>query len=413
MKMNMKKLALAYLASLLVMGGTAWARQPEVKHEDIMVAKGQTLNGDIATDKSITVEGTLNGDATALGGGTVTVAGEITGDLVSMGGPVLIPGRVRGDVSSIGGPVDVSGRVHGNLSAVGGKVTLSGEGQVDGEISALGGGVDKGPKAVHRGTVNSFSADALKGTLAGALRTARSAARSASGIHPGPNDPRNWRTDSYSFKGNLSDLGGMNSGNFKIFGGLMAAWLAAILLILAAEVLLVTLPAIFFPDNVQKARAAINGDLWKACAIGALMLVGLFPGLLLMVVSILGIPLVPFALILFAAAGLLGLSAFSLLLQERFFVGLKKAGPASLPAQAATGAALLAALFFFGKLIPIIGGALSAAAVMILAFGVMTGLGAAWMTRMGTRPFAPAALPAAPATPPAAPAAAVTPPPAQ
>ena len=142
MKMNMKKLALAYLASLLVMGGTAWARQPEVKHEDIMVAKGQTLNGDIATDKSITVEGTLNGDATALGGGTVTVAGEITGDLVSMGGPVLIPGRVRGDVSSIGGPVDVSGRVHGNLSAVGGKVTLSGEGQVDGEISALGGGVD-------------------------------------------------------------------------------------------------------------------------------------------------------------------------------------------------------------------------------------------------------------------------------
>ena len=109
MKKNIKKLTLAYLASLLALGGTAWARQPEVRHEDISVARGETLRGDVATDKSVTVEGTLDGDAMSLGGGTVTVSGELTGDLVSMGGPVSIPGRVRGDVSSIGGPVEISG----------------------------------------------------------------------------------------------------------------------------------------------------------------------------------------------------------------------------------------------------------------------------------------------------------------
>jgi cytoskeletal protein CcmA (bactofilin family) len=392
MKKNIKKLTLAYLASLLVLGGSAWARQPEIKHEDIMVAKGQTLNGDIATDKSITVEGLLNGSATAIGGGTVTVSGQLTGDLVSMGGPVYIPGKVDGDVSSIGGPVDVSGKVSGNVSAVGGKVTLSGEGRVDGEISALGGGVEKGPKAVHNGSINSFSSQALKGTLSKTLSMARNAAR----MHPGPGDSRNWRTETRVWS---TDFSKIQASDFKTLSLFIAAWAAVVGIMLAAGVLLVTLPAVFFPDNVQKVHAAINGDVWRACAIGALILVGLFPGLLLMIVSILGIPLAPFALILFAAAAVLGLSAFSIIVQGRFFEGIKKTGPAGLPGKAAAGAALVAALLFTGKIVPLVGGLLVLVAMMLLAFGIMTGLGAAWMTRMGTRPFTPAAPPAAPVPP--------------
>jgi hypothetical protein len=50
-----------------------------------------------------------------------------------------------------------------------------------------------------------------------------------------------------------------------------------------------------------------------------------------------------------------------------------------------------------------VGGVLVLVGMMLLAFGIMTGLGAAWLTRLGTRPFSPAALPAAaPAVPPAA-----------
>lgn len=393
MKRNLKTLALAYLASLLALGGAAWARQPEVKHEDITVAKGQTVDGDIATDKSILVDGVLNGDATAIGGGTVTVNGELTGNLVSMGGPVYIPGRVRGDVSSIGGPVDVSGKVSGNVSAVGGRVTLSGAGEVDGEISALGGGVVKGPKAVHNGTVNSFSADALKGTLTKALGTARSAARM----------DRSWRnTRSYRWSTSFDEIG---ASDIKTLGWLVALWFVVFSVVLAAAVLLVTLPAVFFPDNVQKVRAAMSGDIWRACAIGALMLVCLFPGLLLMVVSILGIPLVPFAMIIFAAAGVTGLTAFCLIVQARFFEGIKKTGPAGLPGQAAAGAALIAALLFFGKMVPLVGGLLTLVGMMLLAFGVMAGLGAAWMTRLGSRPFVSPPPPASPLPPaPAVPA---------
>ena len=131
------------------------------------------------------------------------------------------------------------------------------------------------------------------------------------------------------------------------------------------------------------------------------MVVGFFPGLLMMLVSILGIPLLPFALMLYAAAAaVIGLCGFSVVLQARFFEGIKKAGPVSLPAKVATGYALVAGLMFFGKVIPLIGGVLALIGFMLLALGTVLGLGAAWMTRMGNQTY----VPVPPAVPPATPA---------
>ena len=372
---NTIKYAFIGMLAAFALSQTAYARRPEVTHEDVVVAKGQTMNGDVATDRSITVDGKLDGNATAVGGASVTVNGELTGDLVSLGGPVAIPGLVDGDVSSIGGPVDISGKVSGNVSAVGGKITLSGSGQVDGDISVLGGGVVKGANAKHKGSVNSFSGDALKRKLTQELRTVR-------------------YTGNYSWRsGNVSEEGGQNPW---LLGGLVGIGLLILFSMLLTGIVLLLLPAIFFPKNVENLAAAISGDMWRACGIGVIALVGFFPGLLMMLVSILGIPLTPFYLMLFAAAGVLGLSSFSAVLQGRFFEGIKKPGPAGLPGKVAAGYAIMAGLLFFGKLIPFIGGLLSLIGFMLLAFGIATGLGAAWMTRMGTRSFSPAAvLPAA------------------
>ena len=113
-----------------------------------------------------------------------------------------------------------------------------------------------------------------------------------------------------------------------------------------------------------------------------------FPGLVMMVVSVLGIPLVPFALMIYSAAGVLGLSAFSVVLQGRFFEGLKKTGPSGLPGKVAAGYAIMAGLLFLGKLIPLVGGVLSLIGFMLLTFGAMLGLGAAWLTRMGNQSHA-------------------------
>jgi hypothetical protein len=161
-------------------------------------------------------------------------------------------------------------------------------------------------------------------------------------------------------------------------------------------IVLLLLPAIFFPKHVGNAAAAISGDMWRACGIGALIVMGFFPGLLIMVISILGIPLVPFALMLFAAAGVLGMSAFSVVLQGRFFDGIKRSGPAGLPGKVAAGFGVMAGLLFFGKMIPFIGGVLSLIGFMLMAFGTMTGLGAVWMTRLGNKAHLPPSPPPAP-----------------
>ena len=362
-----------FAAALLCLGQAAQARRDKLSHDDVFIAKGQTTNGDIVTDKSITVDGVLGGDAIAVGGGSVTVNGEVAGDLVAIGGAVYVPGLVRGDLASIGGPVKITGKVGRDVTSIGGTVELAGTGEINGGVSVLGGAFIKGEKAFHKGELHNFDMRALRTVLPRVLKTARYAGYGDRGEH---------------------------GANPWLVGGLVGLGLLFFMSVLATGAILLLLPAVFFPRNVENAASAVTGDMWRAIGIGAVMIVGFFPALLMMVVSILGIPLVPFALMLYAAAAVVGLCGFSVVLQARFFAGIKKAGPVSLPARVATGYALMAGLLFFGKVIPLIGGVLSLIGFMLLAFGTVLGLGAAWMTRMGNQPYAPAALPAVPAPQP-------------
>ncbi|OGS12779.1 MAG: hypothetical protein A2234_04770 [Elusimicrobia bacterium RIFOXYA2_FULL_58_8] len=349
---------LVFILAMACFTGAAQARKGEVLHEDVFVAKGQTSGG-VYTDKSITVEGLMTGDAVSIGGASVTVKGEVTGDVVSMGGAVAISGLVKGDVVSLGGPVIVSGRVARDVSSIGGKVELSGSGQVDGDISALGGTVIKSEKALHKGETHNFDVRALRSTLPRVLSLLHYADGAA-------HDAKPW-----------------------LLGGLIGAGLAVLFSILSTGIILLLMAPVFFPKNVEIAAVAIFGDIWRAAGTGILMLIGFIPGLLMMVVSLLGIPLVPFALLLYAAAGVLGLSAFSVVLQQRFFEKIKKQGPAGLVGKVAAGYAIMAGLLFFGQLLPFIGGILFLIGLMLMVSGSIIGLGAGWLTRMGSCVYAP------------------------
>ena len=371
MEGNMKRtIVYALCAMALACGGNALAARPNISHQDIVIEEGQTFNGDIAGDKSITVKGVLNGDVSAIGDAPVTVSGKVSGDVSAVGGPVNVSGAVSGDVSNVGGPVEITGRVGGNISSLGGKVTLSGNGEVDGDISTLGGTVLQQDKAVLKGRTNAFDTGTLRRALASALRS------------------RDYEHHNFT-----DDEAGK-----WLLGGLAGIAVLALFSALVTGVILMLLPPVFFPKNVETAVGALRGDLWRCCGIGAVILVAFFPCLLLMLVSILGIPLIPFGLMLFAAAGLLGLAAFGVVLQDRFFVGIKRRGPQGLLGKVAVGYGLTAGLFFLGHLVPLIGGILSLIGLMLGCFGGMVGLGAAWTTRMGSRPApVPPAVPAQPA----------------
>jgi cytoskeletal protein CcmA (bactofilin family) len=379
-------IALAAVSMAALAPADAHARRDKaIMHGDMVIEKDARRDKDILTDGSLTVDGTLAADAVSLGG-PVTVNGLVTGDVSSMGGPVTINGRaaddvasfggpitvageVAGDVSSMGGSVEVSGHVAGDISSLGGNVTLRSGAVVAGDISTLGGSVVKEDGAAHRGQVTAFDARDIRRTIVSLGRVVNQGEKRISPL---------------------------------LAGGLATAGLIFMVSLLFTGVILLLLPAVFFPAHTGRAADAVRADFWRSTGIGALITVAFFPAMLMLLVSILGIPLIPLALLLLVCAAALGLSGFSVVLQERFFQGIKKTGPASMLGQVLVGYVLMAGLLIFGNVVPLVGGVLSFIGFMMMAFGVVVGLGAAWDTRMGNRAFPAAPAAAAPAAQPAA-----------
>lgn len=376
-------LAGGLMLALFAAAHARWSvnRDYDVNHTDVKIAENEALRGDVVTDKSITVLGTLHGDCISLGG-PAAVKGKVLGDVVSFGGPVAVSGTVRGDLVSIGASVETSGLIEGDLVAVGANVTLKPGTTVQGDISTVGGRVDQAPGAIVRGQMNSVTPGMLKRILPPLMRF-------GGGSHK--------RGDSF---------------NPLLAGGLIGAGLLVLSSLLLLGALLLVLPAIFFPKNVENVAREMTVNFWKSAGIGALIVMALFPAFLAMLISIMGIPLIPLAALLLVAAKVLGYCGFSLVLARRFFDGIKQPAPASLIAQVCIGYALLAAVLFVGHALPVLGWLLTLTGLIVAAFGILLGLGAVWSTRMGSV-FAPAPVPQPqmPPVQPAQPAATPVPPP--
>lgn len=382
-----KRSALLAGAVVLAISAAAHAkwsgsRDYAVRHDDVVIGQNETMQGDVVTDKSVTVLGALRGDCIALGG-PVAVKGKVDGDLITFGGPVALSGSVTGDLVSIGGNVETSGLIAGNLVGVGVTMTLKPGTTVQGDISSVGGRLDQAPGAIIRGNMTSVTPGMLRRVLPPLLR----------------------------FSGQKRS-GGDALKERLLLGGLLGAGLLAFFSLLLLGALLFVLPAIFFPKNVENVAREMTVNFWKSAGIGALIVMALFPAFLAMLISIMGIPLIPLAALLLVAAKVLGFCGFSLVLARRFFEGIKHPAPASLIGQVCIGYALLAAVLFVGHALPVLGWLLTLTGLIVAAFGVLLGLGAVWSTRMGAA-FAPAPVPQpqAPPVQPAQPAAPAAPPP--
>ena len=146
------------------------------------------------------------------------------------------------------------------------------------------------------------------------------------------------------------------------------------------------LAALLLPAETQSVAAAVRGDFWRSIGVGTLIVILFLPGLLLLTVSILGIPLIPLAILAWCAAALFGVAAFSLVLAERAAESLGRPLPAAAPLAVGLGWLILETLPFVGKLLGgFLGGTFSFAGFLLLTCGMVAGLGAVWNTRMGRR----------------------------
>jgi cytoskeletal protein CcmA (bactofilin family) len=106
-----------------------------VLRQDEVVVKDYFAAGD-----TVTLSGTVNGDA-YVAGGNVIVDGTVNGDLLAAGGNITIRGKVRDDVRVAGGQVMVSGSVGRNITALGGSVTVADTASVSGSLTGAAGSV--------------------------------------------------------------------------------------------------------------------------------------------------------------------------------------------------------------------------------------------------------------------------------
>jgi hypothetical protein len=258
-------------------------------------------------------------------------------------------------------------------------VKLGPHAEVLGDVTTVGGTIERDPGAVVSGRLNEVAV-------------------SAPGIRIRPNWNMHWAPWPWF------DGGGWPV--FRLFGTILRM---ALFGLLAALVVLVA------PRAVQRVEYAVTSEPWKAALVGLLAQLFFIPVLVLLVVvlaiSIVGIPLlvlVPFAVLGFLVALLLGFTGAACGLARLIWrrQSVPEAGTLTL---LAVGLTVVWSFTLLGRVVGLGGGPLMAAAVGLILVGVLIeyaawtlGLGGALLTRFGrygALPPPPVVEPAAAAAP--------------
>ena len=225
--------------------------------------------------------GRSNGDRVRIGGSVEVGPNEVVnGDVAAIGGNSTVRGQVLGDVVAIGGTATIDGPVRGDVVSVGGGTTLGPQAEINGDVVVVGGPLRRDPAARINGEVKEIGLGEIN-------------------FWPG------FRPSVDGARGAL-----FGSGLGSLFALVSTLTRLAVMVILASIVLL------FARDYVERIGVRAASEPVKAGAIGLLIQLLFFPVLIasivLMVITIIGIPLlllVPFAILAAVLLALVGFTA--------------------------------------------------------------------------------------------------------
>jgi hypothetical protein len=272
--------------------------------------------------------------------------GKSGNDRVNVGGSVHIqPNEVVKDAVAIGGSLNVEGIVTGDAVCVGGSLSISSTGEVYGDTVCVGGTFKIDPKAKLHG--ERVSIGSIRGL-------------------------------------DFGKLFGENVKHHRFFPFRYFFFITIFNIIyFCATVLAIVL----VPDRVQLISETIYQVPGKSFATGLATVILFIPLLLFLLVTCIGIPLIPVAIIIAIIAWLLGYASIALLIGTRFFHS---------KTQTLLWIALLGVLaLVLVKYIPIIGW------LLVFIFE-LTGFGAVILTKFG-KPKKIVSEPSVPSVPPIAP----------
>jgi hypothetical protein len=245
------------------------------------------------------------------------------GDRVVVGQSLRIEaGEVVPKAVAVGGSVTVLGHVLGDTVAVGGSVTLRPGSQVDGDAVAIGGTV-----TVEEGA----RLDGNNVSLGGR--------------------PLGW-----IFSG-LAPLG----ASARLFG---LAWPRALLLLVIALLI-----ALAFPERVARVKAFVTSRPGVSSLGGIALLLGFVPLCILMAVTIIGIPLIPVAVMVLIALFLFGVTVSAMWLGEKVPLLGENKTPLKAVLLGGPVLVLVGLLPWIGTPVVVLAAVMSAGATLLSRFG--------------------------------------------
>lgn len=246
-------------------------------------------------------------------------------DLIQINKDITIDSNevVTGDIIAIMGNIRVDGKVTGDVVAILGDIRVNGE--VTGDVTAVGGRVIRGETSKIYGKTTEVKISGVKNIVKDITRQ-------------GTNRRYIW---------------------FKIvrFLGLLAVGILVIIL---------------FPNSIKMASGVVEKEVGRKMLIGLAILLLTPVMLLLLLITLIGIPLIPILLLLLYAAGFFGYLCISI------FIGRKLNEHLKMKAEILLEFALGALLLWLINLVPFIGG-------LTYAIVLITSLGITAETRFGTK----------------------------
>lgn len=281
------------------------------------LAKDRVVDDDfIAASESVDVGGTVNGDV-IMAGGMVDFSGRSSGDVLAAGGNLRMSGRNDGNVRVAGGNVFIEGNVGKNVTAAGGNLSLGENSDVSGNVYLAGGMVEIKGKIgknlkVAGGTV------ILKGVVKGNAEimaqdiTARPGAKIEGNLTYFSDGSKDINIDSSVVGGEIIRKS-IPARNYKndSFGAFLATGIIGFFGFLLLGYVFYKL----FPKGSREIFGSLVGKgSWKMIAAGILALILIPISIVVLMITVIGMPLAVILVLVFVSAMLFSKAIASIVL---------------------------------------------------------------------------------------------------
>lgn len=259
---------------------------------DVVVKYGQIDENVVAGGKTVTVDGQVSGDVVSFGE-TVVIGGQISQDVLSIGRDVVVGGTIEGDVRIVGATLTPAAKIGGDLMAAAVTTTVPADTVIGGNAWLAGRDAE------------------LLGTVAGDLRAAARDIRLAGAIGRDvelvgesivvastariAGDFTYRSIDEATIEPGAEILGDIifirTEAPRRLVGDALAGISAFGLLFLLGLFLLGALQILILPDTATGPARRMGSNPWQALGLGCLILLACPIAIIVLGISIIGIPI--------------------------------------------------------------------------------------------------------------------------